>query len=601
MSIKILVYILLSNCIAMSGGIWETNILQNVHLNNQYTRYLYHADDRIYALTSNGVFYSTNGGNFWSNILINAGDFQMNYSAETMTHIGEKIFVGAPYPGVYGSYDRGMNWIVLNSGLGSTNVVSVISNGSLLYAGTSDSGVYISSNYGSTWSASSSGLTNRNVKTLLAVGNNIFAGTSGGVFLSANNGVNWTSRNSGLTTLLIESLYSENGNLFAGTRDSGVYLSANGGLLWQKKSIGLPVNGMGVNSFTSLNNKLFAGTFGGGIFSSTNNGDNWFAVNNGFQPNPYVYSLLTNNTTVIAGMFAYPTGLYYSSNAGSNWQQFDAGLPPGDLYCVAGNDNKVYAGYTKYPITALYQTSNNGANWNYLSTLPTSEGGIRGLLFKPPYVFAAIRYGGIYRSPVSGLNWTQLGSIVYNINMNQILEKDGIIFSASPDSGIYKSFDDGVTWYKSNSGLPSTRIGALTVSGENLVTSSGGPIYYSTNNGNNWTLSYSKALNDRIVCLYSIGTRTYSASPYTGLFYSTDSGVSWDSVNTGFTDLDFSISSEMSNFYLHIADLVIFIYLLIKETAGLVTTMVFFRLRLFTMFTWMTNTCLHLLHRGCIG
>ena len=33
--------------------------------------------------------------------------------------------------------------------------------------------------------------------------------------------------------------------------------------------------------------------------------------------------------------------------------------------------------------------------------------------------------------------------------------------------------------------------------------------------------------------------RTYSASPYTGLFYSSDRGVTWDSINTGFTDLSF--------------------------------------------------------------
>jgi hypothetical protein len=302
------------------------------------------------------------------------------------------LFVGANY-----SFAQ---WVRTN-GLESFPVNCFAKIGSNLFAGAGNAGgAFLSTNTGTTWTAVNSGFTLSpvfSVRALAVSGANLFAGTDNGVFLSTNNGASWVSI--GLTNSSVYALTISGTNLFVGTSGYGVSLSTDNGTSWLGASSGLPHGSTYYTFISSLvvsGSNIFAGT-NDGVFLSTNNGTSWTAVNWGLT-NIGTRALAVSGTNLFGVTY---DGIFRSSDNGTNWIAASPGFRTvaGYLYSVlsiAVSGSNVFAG----SYGAVFLSTNNGANWSDVSAgLP--GGSVFAVAIYPPYVFAGLLDGGVYRRPLS--------------------------------------------------------------------------------------------------------------------------------------------------------------------------------------------------------
>ncbi len=135
----------------------------------------------VFAGTANGVFVTTNNGNYWT-----------------------RTFFGIP----------------------DTDITALALHGPLLFAGTSNSHIYRSSDGGWNWTEASQGLpTAVAVRNFAFSGSTMFVGTSGGLFTSFNNGATWQPTDAGPTGPTdITALAVSGALLFAGDASTGLWV-----------------------------------------------------------------------------------------------------------------------------------------------------------------------------------------------------------------------------------------------------------------------------------------------------------------------------------------------------------------------------------------
>jgi hypothetical protein len=100
---------------------------QKLNFYNVYS--LASKDNLIYAGTANGLFFSTNDGQNWSQI--SSGN-----SIQSISLIGSNILVGTAANGIYLSTNNGNSWTSKNEGLGQVKVNALIVKNDTLFAGT---------------------------------------------------------------------------------------------------------------------------------------------------------------------------------------------------------------------------------------------------------------------------------------------------------------------------------------------------------------------------------------------------------------------------------------------------------------------------------
>ncbi|HET9228460.1 MAG TPA: hypothetical protein VFR31_17420, partial [Thermoanaerobaculia bacterium] len=94
---------------------------------------------------------------------------------------------------------------------------------------------------------------------------------------------------------------------------------------------------------------------------------------------------------------------------------------------------------------------------------------------------------------------------------------------------IYRSTDQGRSWSRSGSGLPSSRINALTLAGSTVVAGTESGIFLSLDSGKTW--SGSAASLGAVVSFASLDGTLYAGTKQSGALASTDDGKTWKPVN----------------------------------------------------------------------
>src|SRR5262249_20446830 len=158
----------------------------------------------LYAMTSNILFKSTNGGKSWKNIgLTDTSVTTVVLDPQTPT----TLYVGTGSKGVFKSMDGGENWGAVNTGLPGIGVsitpIEVLAldpqTPTTLYAVTDD-GVYKSTNGGKSWRAMNTGLSDvSDIVVDPKTTTTLYTVTDGGVFKSMDGGTSWRAMNTGLT------------------------------------------------------------------------------------------------------------------------------------------------------------------------------------------------------------------------------------------------------------------------------------------------------------------------------------------------------------------------------------------------------------------
>lgn len=216
-----------------------------------------------------GVYRSTNNGTNWTASTL-SGVFVYAFGVS-----GTNLFADK-----FRSSDSGTHWSPM-SGLPPYRVSGFAVSGSKVFAAI-EGGVFLSTDNGTNWTLVNSGLASNEMLSLVRSGTSLFVGTGDGVFRSTSDGATWTPVNAGLTDRFIYSLCSTGTSVFAGTYFKGIFRSTDNGANWIRVGAGMPDTTVHCPIWTlaSFGTTLLAGT-GKGIFRSTNNGESWVAANNG--------------------------------------------------------------------------------------------------------------------------------------------------------------------------------------------------------------------------------------------------------------------------------------------------------------------------------
>jgi len=132
----------------------------------------------------------------------------------SITSIGSKMYAGTAN-GVFKSEDNGLTWTYGGTmDLGNISILDVAATGDNIFAATSN-GVYLSTDNCLSWTLMNNGLQTTSVSSLLLNGSDIYAGTTAGVYKSTDFGLNWTALNQGLPVLpYANSLYIQGNYLY---------------------------------------------------------------------------------------------------------------------------------------------------------------------------------------------------------------------------------------------------------------------------------------------------------------------------------------------------------------------------------------------------
>ncbi len=110
------------------------------------------------------------------------------------------------------------------------------------------------------------------------------------------------------------------------------------------------------------------------------------------------------------------------------------------------------------------------------------------------------------------------------------------IFAAANRGGIYYSNNNGTNWTAANAGLTNTGVWTLVISGTNLFAGTdGGGVFLSADSGTSWSEVNTGLSNKNVKTLALIGSNLFAGTD-AGVFSSTNNGTSWSEVSTGLTN-----------------------------------------------------------------
>jgi photosystem II stability/assembly factor-like uncharacterized protein len=640
LSVLILVAV---NLHAQSGKNNPTNRLNSLPAQWQTTcqpagiTYVISNDSNLY-INNNGqdIYLSQDKGKTWTTI-----DKSLPHGWGIITTIFVNngiIFAGTNESGLYGSSDNGKNWFHANSGMPSNSYIHIstlYSLGDTLFVSTfigdaywDTARVFRSVNGGLYWTAADSGLPNsvarynqfqyygEGVSAFTSIGSTLYAAYYNnssyyyGIYKSTNYGASWSNV---LNDIYVFAFGSSGGNLLVSEENVVLpfnhyfLVSTDGGLTWQSDSAnGLPAQVM-VNAIASSGSEVFASTLegsaaivGGGVYRSTDNGINWASSSKGIFGTPTFSNFAFQDTTIYV---AYDNNLFRSNDGGNNWNLISNGLPGvqdsnssaiGNMdiqfgsivYTLAEKGSKLFAGAsvnggvdvsTDAGITwspanyglpnppnrfisamtvsdsvlivsefrgdssFIYRSTNDGANWTEVNQGMSI---VKQLAAIGTNVIAATSSGG-FLSTDGGISWTSLygtGGFPTVKPINVAFAQNSVFFAGGGSSGIVRSTNGGTVWAVADSGIwPNVSVSSIGGDGTNVYAATTSGLFKSSDNGISWT-----SLNNSFLSPYSdylsslaggggaiLAFTTYLSNGFEYIFLSTDGGSSWTEINNG--------------------------------------------------------------------
>lgn len=437
------------------------------------------------------------------------------------------------------------------SGPDGPSVISFAVSGTNIFAETFPGGIFRSADNGASWTpVVSTGLpieyTIRYFEfntpfssRIVASGDNLFMITSKGVLRSTNNGTSsWTAVNLGLTN--IQRLATNGSTLFALT-STGIFRSTDNGNSWIASNIRL--TNTSIIFLDVSGNTVFAGTSNGSVFRSTDDGVSWTAVSSGLGEGTTVRSFAVSGSILFAGT---SNGIFRSTDNGTSWTAVNSGLRNTIIHKLAVYGNTIFATTTNgYAPELLYRSIDNGTLWVPLKTdykIGSSYSAIA-VIGNTILVGGSI---GISRSTDNGNTWTIASTGLRSSSVLSLDVSGNSLFASiggRGESRVFRSMDNGNSWTNISLGLED----GYSISGYKIAANGStifvtvdrrfvgvaSRVFRSVNNGASWTAATLPGFVGNTINSFAFKGDTVFAAGAGGLFRSTDNGITWTTLNIG--------------------------------------------------------------------
>ena len=303
--------------------------------------------------------------------------------------------------------------------------------------------------------------------------------------------------------------------------------------------------------------KLFASVAASGLYVSNNAGATWEKVPP-FSNRAYYGALAispSNENTIYAGAGG-GNEMFRSVDGGNNWQEISSGLPTGNLI---GNINQIVVNPANTQIIAvitasgIYQSTNGGNSWQEIITSDFNSS-IKELTFLSGNIVIAIEDDstnneGIYKRSAATNNWINIAPNNTQGFRSVTSSLDGNNLIALGIEGVWVSDDQGLNWSLKNNGLLTCTVIGVECSPEEkgvvfskiildatdsqtIYAYAGAPfIARSVNLGDSWQYIDTEHLVQTLTSLPN--GQLYLGDFGDGVFYSQDSGDSWQNRSSG--------------------------------------------------------------------
>lgn len=255
-----------------------------------------------------------------------------------------------------------------------------------------------------------------------------------------------------------------------------------------------------------------------------------------------IISVYVSNNNLIAGT---ESGIYYSSDNGDTWNASSGISTTAKSFYKDGNKLLV-SSYEK-----ILQSTNDGISWSALPTIYTFQD-VNTILINNTNYLVGMNGSGIWLSVDKGSSWVQPSTSNQGPN-SAIVSKKNKTFSSFQSSGYFQaSNDNGQTWYSPSCngikiGMSSSfqDINCLAVKNDSILiagTKNNGTysqydgVYFSYDDGNNWTKKTNGITTTAINSIAVIGNLIFIGTNGGGVFYSSDDGNNWTALNNGLSN-----------------------------------------------------------------
>jgi len=477
---------------------WNSNLTTSSNITEIY--YSPSGTTAFVGTESTGLYYCANTANYtWTQILVETKVF-------SIAVLPDNTILAGTTDGLYRSVNEGVSWSITYD----YPLKMFVTPSGVIYIEEYNKGLCKSADNGATWEE-----INFNLSKDLVI-KDIQVAVNGTVFVLVDNdgvyrldGSTWTAN--GFQASVVNSLHAAKDGYMYCSRVNKIYKKTTAQSYWTavKSTDG------NITSFSSKTGKIIAGhTEVMEIFQSTDSGVNWTVIGTPIYPS--ITAVFNEGSNVYSGT---SSGLYVSADSGITWTE------KLNDYTI----NSITADTSGNILTAtsggLYSSADHGVTWNIVSSCPVSQpygiyysasryfvGGYNNLYrttdlstwytsnpsgFSYPYDMVRTAAGRLYVScPTYGIHytdnqstWTYTG---YDNSLAIEICADGDIFAGHHNAGA-----GGGPWLKVlRSGQtewvdcldPVGEIYDIHVSTDNLLLASSlGMIYYSLNDGTNWS------------------------------------------------------------------------------------------------------------------